>query len=77
VHPEILNYQNFPDPINMKIIWQERYEYIYDAEKHLASNGTIILKLWLNVSKQEQQNRFLNRLDDEDKYWKWSSSDMK
>lgn len=77
MHSEILNYQNFPDPINMKNIWQERYEYIYDAEKHLASNGTIILKLWLNVSKQEQQNRFLNRLDDEDKYWKWSSSDMK
>lgn len=76
VHPEILNYQNLPDPINFETIWQERYQTICDVEKHLARNGTVILKFWLNVSKEEQKNRFLNRLDEQEKHWKWSSSDL-
>ncbi len=77
VHPEILNYQNLPDAIEYKNIWQERYESIQDMEKHLARNGTIILKFWLNVSKDEQKNRFISRIDTQEKQWKWSSADLK
>lgn len=77
VHTEILNYQNLPDPINLESIWQERFESICDVEKHLARNGTVILKFWLNVSEQEQKNRFLRRIDEQEKHWKWSSADLK
>ena len=55
VHPEILEYQNLPEKINFRTIWQERYESICDLEKHLARNGTVVVKFWLNVSKQEQK----------------------
>jgi len=77
VHPEILGFQNLPDEINSDTIWNERYESICDLEKHLARNGTVILKFWLNVSKQEQKNRFISRIDTQEKNWKWSSSDLK
>jgi len=77
VHPEILNYQNLPNDIDHENIWQERYESIQDLEKHLARNGTIILKFWLNVSKDEQKNRFISRIDTQEKQWKWSSADLK
>ncbi len=77
VHPEILNYQNLPDKVNFKTIWNERYESICDLEKHLARNGTVVVKFWLNVSKQEQKNRFISRIDTQEKNWKWSSSDLK
>ena len=77
VHPEILNFQNLPDKVDSSTIWNERYESIQDMEKHLARNGTIVLKFWLNVSKQEQKNRFLSRIDTQEKQWKWSSSDLK
>ena len=77
VHPEILGYQNLPDKINLKTIWQKRYESICEHEKHLARNGTVILKFWLNVSKAEQKNRFLSRIDEQEKHWKWSSADLK
>ena len=77
VHPEILNYQNLPDEINLNSIWQERYESICDMEKHLARNGTVIVKFWLNVSKQEQKQRFISRIDTQEKNWKWSSGDLK
>ncbi|QMU62704.1 MAG: polyphosphate kinase 2 family protein [Gammaproteobacteria bacterium] len=77
VHPEILNFQNLPDEIDQKNIWQERFESIQDMEKHLARNGTIILKFWLNVSKEEQKNRFISRIDTQEKQWKWSSSDLR
>ena len=77
VHPEILNYQKLPDKPNMKDIWDERYESIRDFEKHLARNGTVILKFWLNVSKQEQCNRFLSRIDEPEKNWKFSENDVK
>ena len=76
VHPEILNFQNLPDGIDFNLIWQQRFESICDAEKHLARNGTVILKFWLNVSKQEQKNRFLSRIDEQEKHWKWSSHDL-
>ena len=77
VHPEILNYQNLPGEINLNSIWQERYESICDMEKHLARNGTVIVKFWLNVSKQEQKQRFISRIDTQEKNWKWSSGDLK
>ena len=77
VHPIILEYQNLPDKIDPKTIWQERYESIQDLEKHLARNGTIVLKFWLNVSKDEQKSRFISRIDTKEKQWKWSSADLK
>ncbi len=77
VHPKILGFQNLPDKVDHESIWQERYESIQDLEKHLARNGTIILKFWLNVSKDEQKNRFISRIDTQEKQWKWSSADLK
>ncbi len=77
VHPKILGFQNLPDKIDPQLIWKERYESIADMEKHLARNGTIILKFWLNVSKDEQKNRFISRIDAQEKQWKWSSADLK
>lgn len=77
VHPGILAYQNLPEKVNTKTIWEERFESIQDMEKHLSRNGTIVLKFWLNVSKQEQKNRFVSRIDTQEKQWKWSSSDLK
>lgn len=77
VHPTILDFQNLPDKVDPQSIWQERYESITDMEKHLARNGTVILKFWLNVSKDEQKNRFISRIDTQEKQWKWSSADLK
>ncbi len=77
VHPDILGYQNLPNTIDYDSIWNERYESIADLEKHLARNGTVIVKFWLNVSKEEQKNRFISRIDTQEKNWKWSSSDLK
>lgn len=77
VHPKILDYQNLPDKVDLDTIWQERYESIRDLEKHLARNGTIILKFWLNVSKDEQKNRFLSRIETPAKQWKLSAADIK
>ena len=77
VHPEILEGQRLPESIDKSDIWNERLESIRDQEKHLARNGTIILKFWLNVSKAEQKSRFLDRLDDEKKNWKFNPRDVK
>ncbi len=77
VHPEYLAGQKLPDCIEPETIWQQRYESICDHEKYLARNGTIVLKFWLNVSKDEQKKRFLSRLDQPEKNWKFSSSDIK
>ena len=76
VHPEYLAGQNIPKQGKLEEVWEERYESIRDHEKHLARNGTVVLKFWLNVSKQEQKNRFLSRLDEQDKNWKFSASDV-
>jgi len=76
VHPEILGYQQLPDGANRETIWQERFESIRDQEKHLARNGTVILKFWLNVSKKEQRKRFLDRLNKKDKQWKFNPGDI-
>ncbi len=76
VHPEYLDAQKLPYRVNLDELWQQRFESIRDHEKHLARNGTIILKFWLNVSQQEQHRRFLSRLDDPRKHWKFSSGDV-
>ena len=76
VHPEYLAGQHLPPDVDLKTIWQERYESIRDHEKHLARNGVVILKFWLNVSKEEQKKRFLARLDEPEKNWKFSAGDV-
>ena len=76
VHPGILDFQQLPDSVDRSVIWDERLESIRDQEKHLARNGTVILKFWLNVSKKEQRKRFLDRLDQADKQWKFNPGDI-
>ncbi len=77
VHPEFLKYQKLPRiPKKLDDLWEERYESIRDHEKHLARNGTLILKFWLNVSREEQRQRFLARLDEPEKNWKFESGDI-
>jgi PPK2 family polyphosphate:nucleotide phosphotransferase len=76
VHPEYLDAQKLPGDIDLKKIWQQRYASICDHEKHLAQNGTVILKFWLNVSKDEQRRRFLARIDEPSKKWKFSAGDV-
>ncbi len=75
VHPEYLAGQMLP--VISEGIWSQRYQSINDHEKHLALNGTVVLKFWLNVSMAEQKNRFLSRIEDESKNWKFSSGDVK
>lgn len=77
VHPEYLESQKLPYSIRPKKIWEERYESIREHEHHLARNGLVILKFWLNVSKDEQRRRFLSRIEEPEKHWKFSSSDIK
>lgn len=77
VHPEFLGTQNLPwRPKNLEDLWQQRLESIRDHEKHLARNGTVILKFWLNVSREEQRNRLLARLEEPEKNWKFESGDL-
>ena len=76
VHPNILGSQKLPEKINLKTIWDERLTSIRQQEEHLARNGTVILKFWLNVSKDEQKRRFLARLDDPAKNWKFEPGDL-
>ncbi len=77
VHPQHLRNQRLELPEDMSGFWQERLESIADHEKHLARNGTVILKFWLNVSKTEQRLRFLSRLNEPEKHWKFSESDVR
>lgn len=76
VHPEILAKQRLPESVPTKHLWEHRYESIHDHEKHLARNGVLILKFWLNVSKDEQRKRFLSRLDEPEKNWKFATGDV-
>ena len=76
VHPEVLSHQQLPGKINLETIWDERLTSIRQQEEHLARNGTVILKFWLNVSKAEQKKRFLARLDDPSKNWKFEPGDV-
>ncbi len=78
VHPGILQGQLLPDAIkNDKNIWKKRFQHIRDWEDHLAENGTHVLKFFLNVSRDEQKKRFLERINLPDKNWKFSASDAK
>ncbi len=76
VHPQILASQKLPGELNLETIWDDRLTSIRQQEEHLARNGTVVLKFWLNVSRDEQKRRFLARLDDPDKNWKFSSKDV-
>jgi PPK2 family polyphosphate:nucleotide phosphotransferase len=77
VHPEYLDAQRLPNRPKLAALWKERYRSIREHEQHLARNGTVILKFWLNVSKEEQRKRFLARLDEPEKNWKFSTGDVK
>jgi len=78
VHPHILHAQEIPAGlVSKKNIWQQRYRSIKDFEKHLYCNGTRIIKFFLHLSKEEQRKRFLERIDDPGKNWKFSAADIK
>jgi PPK2 family polyphosphate:nucleotide phosphotransferase len=78
VHPEYLDKQQMPmgSPRGDEL-WGQRYEDINAFERHLDRNGTKVIKFFLNVSKDEQRRRFLSRVDNENKYWKFSPTDLK
>ncbi len=79
VHPAYLANQRLPEHSpehSQQEIWQQRFDSIRDHEKHLSRNGTVVLKFWLNVSKDEQKRRFLKRLTTPEKHWKFSNSDL-
>ncbi|MCA1500019.1 polyphosphate kinase 2 family protein [Bradyrhizobium sp. NBAIM14] len=77
VHPEILAKQKLPPRLVTKNIWKERFEDISAFERYLCRNGTVVLKFFLNLSKEEQRERFLARLDDPAKQWKFSMDDIR
>jgi PPK2 family polyphosphate:nucleotide phosphotransferase len=76
VHPELLKNERIPDPLVTKDIWDERFEDIRCFEKHMARNGTVIRKFFLHLSKKEQKKRFLARLEEPEKNWKFSAGDV-
>jgi len=76
VHPELLVRQQLPDSIGRKTIWPQRFESIRGFERHLTRTGTRVLKFFLHVSKAEQRKRFLERLDDPEKHWKFNPADL-
>lgn len=81
VHPEIILSNKLPGVTSLEDVtpkfWKKRYRQINDYERYLTENGTIVVKFFLNVSKDEQKRRFLARLEDEAKNWKFSTSDLK
>lgn len=76
VRPELLNQQQLPQSTLGKHIWQQRFEEINNFEKYLVNNGILVMKFFLNVSKEEQKNRFLERIDRPEKNWKFSVADV-
>ena len=76
VHPELVKAERIPDAKIDDEFWDDRYEDINAFERHLTRNGTMILKFFLHVSKEEQRKRFLKRLDDPEKHWKFSAADL-
>ena len=77
VHPEILRGEHLPPALlDKQAIWQERYRSIVNLERHLHRNGTVIIKFFLHLSAEEQRKRFLERIDDPDKNWKFSAADV-
>ena len=77
VHPNVLQNEKLPAKLITKQIWEERYEDINAFERYLTRNGILVLKFFLHLSKKEQQKRFLSRLDDSEKNWKFSMADVK
>jgi PPK2 family polyphosphate:nucleotide phosphotransferase len=77
VHPEFLTGQKLPPELVTKRIWEDRYQDINNFERYLARNGTVIRKFFLHVSKKEQKKRFLERLDEPEKNWKFASGDVR
>jgi len=77
VHPEILERQKLPARLVTRRIWEERYQDIRNFERYLSRNGVVVRKFFLHVSKAEQKRRFLARLDEPEKNWKFSVSDIK
>jgi PPK2 family polyphosphate:nucleotide phosphotransferase len=75
VHPQYLAKARLPN-IDLDTIWEERLESIRHHERHLHRNGTVVLKFWLNVSRDEQKKRLLERLDDNEKLWKFDPNDL-
>jgi polyphosphate kinase 2 (PPK2 family) len=77
VHPDILLSEGLPDaPHNDKTLWRDRYRSISNLERHLRANGTRIIKFFLHLSKEEQRKRFLARIDEPEKNWKFSAADV-
>jgi len=76
VHPELLERQKLPSGKRDDDFWQDRYKDINNFEKHLTRNGTLILKFFLHVSKEEQKRRFMERLENPKKHWKFSAADL-
>ena len=77
VHPEFLEHQKLPDEVVTDNIWKSRFKDIRNFERYLTRNGTIVRKFFLHLSKGEQKRRFLQRLEDPEKNWKFSSNDTK
>jgi len=77
VHPEYLERQQLPPGLNDKNIWSRRYREINNFEQYLVDNGIVVLKLFLNISKEEQKRRFLKRVEEPDKNWKFSAADIR
>jgi PPK2 family polyphosphate:nucleotide phosphotransferase len=77
VHPEILAAQRLPESAKDGHVWARRFRHINDWERYLVENGTHIVKLFLNVSRDEQRQRFLDRIAEPDKHWKFSAADVR
>jgi PPK2 family polyphosphate:nucleotide phosphotransferase len=77
VHPEILEAQSLPPELKDDGIWQRRFQAINAFERHLVDNGTAVVKIFLNVSKEEQRLRFLDRIAEPEKHWKFQARDVK
>jgi len=77
VHPGLLEKQKLPEPLVSKHIWSERYQDIRNFERYLSRNGTVVRKFFLNVSRGEQKRRFMERLDEPEKNWKFSEADAR
>ncbi len=73
VHPKVLEDEKLPPSLVTKNIWEERFEDIRSFERHMARNGTVIRKFFLHLSKKEQKRRFLARLEEPEKNWKFSA----
>ncbi|MEE2828552.1 MAG: PPK2 family polyphosphate kinase [Myxococcota bacterium] len=76
VHPEYLAGQRLPPRESLDSLWAERFQSIREHEEHLARNGVVVLKFWLNISMEEQAKRFLSRIESPEKNWKFSKGDL-